>query len=412
MLHRSLRLVLATVVALTGCNALLDVKDIYFDPNAPGGPVVDSSTDAPANGDEASTIDAGTDASTCFADLTKDAKNCGRCGHDCLNGACSAGKCQAAQLTTIAAAPLFNIVLSDQYIFVSTRVTLVTQSGGIWRIAKTGGAPELYANLRDAEGMGILGDQLYFAVDDSPSGGGAGQTGGLYSCPIKGAAPCVPTLIAPATAPSAIAVDQNRVFYGDDDTGKGLMVYAPPAPPTVFRADFGFAPNYFVDGNEAFYSFTFQPPSPPQQAKVLEVFADGGTDEKYAYASATADDGRLVGTPGFLLFSAYDFSNTTGGVVRRIVRDGGTACNYGGTGNKRPFGIHADGKRIYWANQGDGPATPYTNGSLVSCDEATCCSTPDVMWTGNGQPAAVAGDAEAVYFTTYATGAVWKIAKP
>lgn len=409
-MRRTLRILLATTIALGGCNALLDVKDIYFDPNA-GAVGPDGSTDAPTTG-EAAAPDGGTDSATCAADLMTSPKNCGRCGHDCLAGTCTAGKCQAAQIAAIPNAPLFNMAVSDQYVFVSTRITLSPQTGGLWRVAKSGGTPDLYVDLPYAEQMAILGDKLYFVVDDSPASGGNGQTGGLYSCPLSGASPCMPTLVASASSPGGIAVDQGRVFYGDGDTGKGLMVYAPPAAPTVFRAGFGFAPNYVVDGNEAFYSVTITPSSPPNMAKVFHALTDGGVDELYRYESDTADDGRLIGTPSALLFTAYDFSATTGGVVRRIARDGGTPCSYGAAGNKRPYGVHADGKRVYWANQGDGLAEPYTNGSIASCDEASCCTVPDVLWTGNGQPAAVAGDADALYFATYATGTIWKIAKP
>ena len=413
----SLRFVLATAiaaaVALTGCGALLDVKDIYFDPNAGTANGPDGGTlDGPATG-EGAAPDSGTDSpSTCFAALMTDAKNCGRCGHDCFQGACTAGTCQAAELGAIPNAPLFHIAISDQYVFASTRITLTTQTGGLWRTPKAGGSPELYADLRYAEEMTVVGDTLYFVVDDSPQSGGMGQTGGLYSCPVTGKAPCAPKLIASATDPSAITVDQGKIYYNDNDTGRGLMVYAPPATPTVFRPDFGFGGNYVVDGNEAFYSVTIQPSSPPNIAKVFQILDDGGVDEKYQYSSDTAFDVHLIGRPGALLFTAYDFSGTTSGVVRRIVRDGGAPCSYGASGNKRPYGIHADGKRVYWVNQGDGMDEPYMNGSVASCDETTCCAVPDVHWTGNGQPVVIDGDADALYFVTYQTGVVWKLAKP
>ena len=411
----SLRFVLATIVAaagaLTGCGALLDVKDIYFDPNAGAANGPDGSLDGPATGEGASP-EASADSSACFADLMTDAKNCGRCGHDCLGGTCAAGKCQAVQIGGIPNTPLFHLAVSDQYVFVSTRITLTSQTGGLWRTPKAGGTPEVYADLRYAEEMAVVGDTLYFVVDDSPQSGGSGQTGGLYSCPLAGAAPCAPKLIASAGSPSAITVDKRKIYYNDNDTGRGLMVYAPPAMPTVFRADFGFASNYVVDGNQAFYSVTIQPPSPPNVAKVFAILDDGGVDEKFRYSSDTAFDARLLGRPGALLFTAYDFSGTTGGVVRRITLDGGAPCSYGAAGNKRPYGIHADGKRVYWVDQGDGADEPYMNGSVASCDEATCCTMPDVLWTGNGQPVAIDGDADALYFATYQTGTIWKLAKP
>jgi len=412
-MRTSLRIVLVTTLALTGCSALLDVKDLYFDPNAgvTGGP--DGSTDGPTTNETGTANDGGTESSTCFADLLTDSKNCGRCGHDCVGGACNAGKCEAVELGTIADAPLQDMVVTDQFVFVSTYVTLSTQNGGVYRSAKTPGTPELYAKLTDVAAMAVLGDLLYFVVDDNPADGTPGQFGGLYSCPIAGAAPCTPSLIAAATNSQAITVDQNKVFYGDNGPGRGIMMYTPiTVPPVVVRNGFGIASNLFVDGTSVFYTVTVQPSSPPQRAEVFEAFTDGGVDEKYVYASDNANDGRLVGFPTTMFFTAFDYQTTTTGIVRRIPRNGGAPCDYGGKDNKRPYGIHVDGTRIYWTNLGDGADRPFLNGSVVSCDQATCCTTPDVLWAGNGQPTAIGGDATAVYFGNNANGALWKIAKP
>ena len=408
MVRRPLRYVLAAAFALTGCSALLDVKDIYFDPSCERRP---TSTAAPTaipttDGGES---DGGTDSATCVADTMTDVKNCGRCGHSCLGGACTAGVCQAVELGSITDAPMRNVVVSDQHVFASTSINLTTQVGGIWRLSKTGGAPELYSSIRYSEAMAVFGDKLYFVVDDNPANG-TDQFGGFYSCPLTGPAPCTPTLITATTNSRSITVDKNRVLYGDDLAGKGLMAYTPPGPPTVFRDGFGFSGNSVVDGDIAFYTATIF--ASPQRAKVFEIFADGGVLERYAYENPNADDGQLIGDTNSLYFTAYDFSGTTGGVVRRIPRSGGAPCDFGGSGNKRPYGIYVDGTRIYWSNQGDGPDEPYTNGSIASCEQAGCCATPQVMWTGNGQPSGVAGDADAIYFVTKGKGSIWRIAKP
>ena len=412
MIRWPLRIVIAASVALTGCNALLDVKDIYFDPNADGGSAgADGGIDGPTNA-EGSTGDAGTDTSTCVADVASDPKNCGRCGHDCVGGACTAKRCQAVELASIATAPFEDMVVTDQFVFVSTRVTLSTQAGGVWRLGKSGGTPERYVPLHDARAITVLGDKLYIVVNDLPAGT-AGQLGGLYSCPIVGVSPCVPTLIASATSSRALTVDQNKVYYGDEATGRGIMVYTPGTlPPVVFRGDFGGASNYFVDGPHAFYSFTFSPSGSPYRAIVLEALPDGGAEEKYSYESPTAQDGRMVGTPAAIYFSAYDYAGTAAGILRRIPRAGSVPCDFGGNAKKRPYGIHADGTRIYWTNLGDGADEPYLNGSIVSCEQSGCCATPDLMWTGNGEPTAIGGDANAIYWANYIDGAIWKIAKP
>ena len=77
----------------------------------------DASVDSTTN--ESSTSDAGPDANACGADLQTDPKNCGRCGHDCLGGACGAGKCQAIELAAVSA-PLAHALVSGSYVYVST----------------------------------------------------------------------------------------------------------------------------------------------------------------------------------------------------------------------------------------------------------------------------------------------------
>jgi hypothetical protein len=404
MTRRPFRYLLAATLALTGCSALLDVKDIYFDPSATSG-TAEAGTDGTTT-TEGGQTDGGTESTTCVADTMTDPLHCGRCGHSCVGGTCAAGVCQAFELSSVTDAPLAYVAVSDQHIFVSTRITLTTQEGGLWRVPKAGGKPELYSSIRYSQGMAVVGDKLYFVVDDY-----AADTGGLYSCPVIGAAPCAPTRITPAESPQSVAVDNGHVIYGDDRAGKGMMVYAPPAAPASFRDGFGFSGSNFVDGQHAFYVATLYSPL-PTRAKVFEVFTDGGVDEKYAYDNAHASAGRLIGNANELFFTAYDYQTTTGGVVRRIPRTGGTPCDFGGSTNKRPYGVYADGTRVYWTNMGDGADEPFANGSLASCEQAGCCTTPTVMWTGNGQPEGLTGDGDAIYFVTYAKGSIWKIAKP
>lgn len=407
------RVLLASAVVLTGCNALIDVRDIYLDTDGGDPTGTDGSTDGNVTPPEGGSVDGGADApATCNADLQTDVNNCGRCAHSCGGGACTVGVCQPLELVTVAQSPpLFFIAVSPQHVFASARVRTFDQRSGVWRTPKNGGAAELYANLRYAEAMAVLGNKLYFIVSEDAENG-ADRHGGFYSCALNEPAPCTPTLIAAADNPNGLTVDKGAVYYGDSDPMKGLMQYTPAGgAPTLFRPGYGSLASYFIDGAAVFYSVTFT--SSPYRAAVLEVFPDAGFAERYSYTSATADDGQLIGSPDALLFTAYDFSNTTGGIVRRIPRAAGVApCDLGGSGNKRPYGIHADGARVYWTNQGVGAAPPYTGGSVVSCPAAGCCAVPETLWTGDGQPTAMAGDADAIYWVNQSKGSIWKVAKP
>lgn len=408
-----LRILLATSIVLGGCGAIIGTRDLEYDPTV--GPGNDSgASDGTTNIDGTTStdgsVDGGGEGGPCVADLTNDPKNCGRCGHDCGASVCTASKCQPAELGNVADAPLNHIIASGDFVFVATRITLTTQAGGIWRVPKKGGTPVKFADARYAQGMVVLADKLYFVVNDYVHNG-VDQFGGLWSCPLAATPPCTPTLVKAAESPSGITIDNGKIYYGDSDGANGLMEYVPPAAPTIYRLGFGSFQNYYVDGPKAFYSVSFF--NSPQRATLFEIYPDAGdVTELYRFEVSTADDGRLVGTKDALFFSAYQYNGAATGVMRRVPRAGGTPCNYGGTTNKRPYGIHIDSARIYWANQGEGNDQPYTGGSVVSCDVAGCCPTPDVHWTGNGQPTAVTGDDKAIYFTTYANGSVWTVAKP
>ena len=403
---------LASGVALTGCSALIGVNDIYVSGETEGGAAADSARDSTFTDSDLQS-DGGAETGPCVADLQNDVKNCGRCGHDCRGGTCAAGKCQAVELAVVANAPFNHIVVSTQHVFVSTQINLTTEVGGLWRVPKSGGGAELYvpASFRYAEQMAIVGDTLYFTVDDEPTNGTT-QFGGFYSCPVIGSAPCAPTLLASADSPGGVTTDRGRVFYSDDATGKGWMVYTPGGgAPTVFIDGYGPLSSMFVDGTSAFYSYTTF--TSPQRARLIEAYADGGIVERYNYESPTAEDGVLLGSPNALLFTAYDFANTSEGVVRRIPRNGTVLpCSYGGVTNKRPYGLYFDANRIFWTNQGEGAAGSFAGGGVLACDLAGCCAAADELWSGTGQPTALTGDADAVYWVTRSGSGVWKVAKP
>jgi hypothetical protein len=410
MRHKlGLRVVAVAAVALAGCAALLDVKDIHLDASDGGAPHDGSiAADGPVSPDGAS--DAGGDATACVADFATDPKNCGRCGHDCVGGACAAGKCAAFELGTVAKAPLAYVVASGPFLFASTITRYTTELGGIWRIPKAGGLPEPYVTLDYAEAMGIVGDTLYFIADDTAYDGvDLAKTGGFYSCPVAGPAPCAPTLIAAAESPGSLTVDKSAVYYTDKAATKGIMRYAAPGPPSVFREGFTVG-KLFVDDPGVFYTWDFiQSP----EVRLLDVAPDGGFATQSTYANPNGSTGQIIGNASSVIYTAYDYRVTTGGVVRRYARvPSALPCDFGGTDNKRPYGLYADATRVYWTNQGGAADHPYTGGSLATCDASGCCTTPDVLWTGDGEPTAITGDATALYFVLRASGSIMKLAKP
>jgi hypothetical protein len=223
----------------------------------------------------------------------------------------------------------------------------------------------------------------------------------------------VPTRITVAKQPNVLAVENGALFYNDQTT-VGIMKYVPGGTPSLFRAYRG-TRNLFVDGPDVFFTVTYSPASPPQYAYVYRIHPDtDDSEQQFVYSTPTATAGRLRGSPTALYFTAYDWRNATGGVVRRIPRAGSatTPCSYGGAENKRPDGLHIDTTKIYWTNQGEW-ASPYAGGSVASCPLAGCCTAAEVetLWTGDGEPGAITADDKALYWVTFRKGGIWKLAK-
>jgi hypothetical protein len=264
--------------------------------------------------------------------------------------------------------------------------------------------------------MAVLGDTLYFVSDDGLLDD-AGATGGFYSCDLTKPAPCTPTLIAPAESPAALSITTDgKIYYTDarDPAPGGIMQYAPGSQPTVFRSDFGFVPKLYVSAGRAYYGVTLLF-ADPQYAVFFEALTDGGVTEVGRYTKKDqASEGLIIGAGDALFYSAYDYQSSTGGKVSRISVPGSVgvaACDFGGTTNKRPYGLFVDTTNLYWTNQGD-PDAPWDNGTIATCALDGCCATPNVLWTGSGEPVAIVGDATGLYWATYRSGQIWKVAKP
>lgn len=395
--------------ALLGCSALIGTRDIFFDENAAGDGGASSSSGggASSSGDngEGGPGDGG---GNCNADLQTSKDHCGRCNHSCGGGECTAGKCQAVQIATVGGAPLWFVAAAPDHVFVSTITAFVNEEGGIWRVPKNGGQAEKYVDIFDAEDMRVVGDKLWFVVADGPGDGGPDQQGGLWTCPIVGLAPCQPTRVVPGDTSDAITVDGTRIYFNDKSVGTRYFDTATGQPSTFNDR----VPWYmYADGTAFFYNFTLSN-SQPYSARTLEYFPDGGTVVRHEYVKNNASAGTLVGTPDAIYVAALEFKTTTGGVVHRQPRGSGLPCDYGGSTNKRPYGITLDAQRIYWTNLGDGADEPFTGGSVATCDLAGCCATPETLWTGDGTPRGITNDSAFLYWVTKATGGVWKVAKP
>lgn len=83
-------------------------------------------------------LDASVDAEvTCVADLATDPKNCGRCGHDCLGAACSAGTCATTAIVTRAGTAPHGVAVAGDLVYWTNFQGYSAQYNGVWYVSKT-----------------------------------------------------------------------------------------------------------------------------------------------------------------------------------------------------------------------------------------------------------------------------------
>ena len=236
-MRRPIQLVLGTALVLAGCNALLDIKDITLDPNAggEGGPEASSessTTDSPIGSE------GGTETSTCNGDLKSDKQNCGRCGHDCLGGDCTDGKCQYVALAGSLGAPEM-LALDATNIYVALK-----RDDTVVRLAKTGGTVvTLVAGWKNVIGVALSGTTLFWSSDGTLGDAGvSGNFGGVWKCTLPA---CTDKkLISTVGDVRHIDVQNGWVYYATFDQvrrvkvdGTGDMTVVVVNAPFSVRAD-------------------------------------------------------------------------------------------------------------------------------------------------------------------------------
>lgn len=421
---------------LTGCAGLIGVPDLDFvDSPADAGPdgnvVVDANpvdanrpdTSVPfTDGGTDARVDATVDAATCdLSVIATDPLNCGRCGHSCLGGTCSAGMCQAVPLTTVGGATFRFIVEHGDFVYASTFWRGFGDQPGIYRISKANGARTKFIDRTYVDQLVVSGNTLYY-TDTDYAFNDAGRTGGIWSCPLDGTTVCTPKLLEISDEPHAIALDRGTLYWGEpkQDRLRALEIDAgffPGSPDAATRSLGGVESSTFAyylwAGGDIFSLGGFN-----AKAYVSRHPVDGGAPEELSrYAATDPNPGSITGNATAIFFAAHDFETTTGGIVRRVRRPDApltqTTCSYGDAiENVRPAGVYIDGTSIFWTNLGDF-ASPYARGSIATCpQEGACCTTPTILWRGAGEPAGITGDANALYWVTYRTGDVYKMAKP
>lgn len=139
------RVVLASVIACALSAACTVARDLDY---LSGG-----ATDAGLSTEAGAPVDA-TPGACDPSKLTEDTHHCGRCGHDCLGGACRGGACEPVVLASGFTEP-FGIAVAGS-------VLLVGHASGIDRMSLDGEGRERFAEINGVAQLATDGTSVYF----------------------------------------------------------------------------------------------------------------------------------------------------------------------------------------------------------------------------------------------------------
>jgi hypothetical protein len=322
-------------------------------------------------------------------DLQSDAKNCGTCGHDCLGGQCTTGKCQPITITTgqtavsslaVDATSIYwtrtggqgstvnkanldgsnvvtlytsaycsDIVVDAQNAYFHCNTTIYRCAIGGCNMQPTAvGGP--FANNVAGLAIDSANNRLYFTIG-TPYNSSSG--GFIASLPIPNGGAYVRLVPADQPSPSSIRIQNGSVFWlnsgvyvNDNPLNNGGLKKAPLGinqQETVVGTDTGTTDEYglALDANTAFWGGGSLP-------QVRTVSLGGGSPTMFVNAGGSVS-GVVVDAPDVW------YAETTAGSVRR--------CNKGNctpvivaSGQGAPYSIIQDAVSVFWGN--------YTGGEI------------------------------------------------
>jgi hypothetical protein len=387
--RRAIACVLASLASTASCATVLGIEDVEVEPAQGAGGEANAAAASGGGGDPG--------AGGCAADTQTDDANCGACGHDCLGGSCSEGRCQAIELASGFGQP-WGLAVDATHIYWADHT-----GSAIARASKAdGSAFEIVAagsvGVDSPIDVAVDGDGVYFTSSSF------GVTPSVMRCPL--AASCGPTeLAASPEAPTRIRVEGSYAYWldiyagsvrrADKATGAGEV--------KISTIDNGYLGGQYAELtiDDAFVYWTNRTPGELRRAPKGGGAPELLRDEQARPSAIVARDDTL-----YWANAGLDLGQ---GEILSMAKDGSGAITTIAIGQTYPAAIAVDATHVYWINEGTDPG--YADGSLRRCARAGCAGPPEILLEPLMDPRGLALDDDAVYVTTFGAGKVWKVAK-
>jgi hypothetical protein len=399
------RVLFMFVSLLTGCAAILGVPDLTFDPDSTQGRADGSTSDGSPNDGGAPGFDSGPSTPCDETKLQTDTKHCGRCGHDCLGGACTAGKCEPVVVQG-------GLTNPTTLVFDSTNLYVTSNGDGtVRRIPKGGGQVDVLARAqKNVHGIALDGQNLYWSNLTFGGDGGDGYWGGVWHCELPACS--TKTSVVEAEYAGDVQYANGTLYFAENNdnkirkvqpNGTGLTTLAEPNKPLYLAVD-----------SEHVYFTT-------KNTTLKRVPIVGGMAQEVGPIEYGGEVGfvRLDAERVYWAYSGYD-PPYIGYVYGQSKSDLSAPKIVYGTANQGSIGVAVDDTNIYWTNGSvtDIGASLQRVGTILTCPKTGCVGEPTVVASSLLAPGALAIDGAAIYFLSYgsrlydADGALLRVAKP
>jgi hypothetical protein len=355
---------------------------------------VDVASDALDGGADVA-ADAPADVVTCDAQITGDPHNCGRCGHDCLGGACYQGVCSPVTIAD-------NHYNSGAIVVDGTTLYWGAVNEGILTCPTTGcdgGVAQLYQADDYPIALTVDSNNAYWV-------GRYVDAGGSFSALQCSKPSCTtPIVLTPPLASSTrgLAVDGTDVYIGATNILKCAIGGCGGAPTSIGDNVTDGIADLVLDTSTIYFPYT-------TWAAVMSC-PKTGCVYPTTLASSQPYAVRITRYGGEIFWVNGGFTETSGSIMRC---DPNNCLNptVVASGQLAPTGIAVDASGIYWVNLGTS-TVQFVDSEVRMCPLSGCTGAPITLASAQ-QANGVALDANNVYYVAESSGAgpLKRVAKP